>query len=134
MFVRSGRNTTEKKEEEAILHFIPLSIHNAHSGNSLSHSHNYRYSLPSLSTLSLRFSTSLYPSRCNICFLPCFTDSCTCVCVCAAASVLFLRSMCLPCECVPQVFYIYIYFYFRCLISTLVLIVWVCFVCARVRE
>lgn len=68
----------------------------------------YPLPLPSF----LCFSYSLDPSYCTACFLPPFIDSCVsrfvCACVCAIASAIYLPSMCVLCECVPQVLCIYI--------------------------
>lgn len=123
VFVHSGGNTTERKREKAILYFIPLSIYNAHSGNSLSHSHNHRHPLPPPSLFllsSLCFSCCLDPSYCTACFLPPFTR-------------LLRASLCVCAQHVPLVWVRstgFVHIQFRCLISTLCLIacvwLWVC--------
>lgn len=85
VFAHSGGNTTERKREKAILYFIPLSIYNAHSGNSLNHSHNHHHPLPPLLPLFLLssgpvilhrlLSSSSYP-----------TAACLTVCMCTACA------------------------------------------------
>lgn len=82
VFVCSGGNTTERKREEAILHFIPLQYIMLTRGILWATATIIATLCPLSLSPSLCFSSSLYPSHRTACFLPPFTDSCVCLRVC----------------------------------------------------